>query len=428
MKKLFAPTPPPEPPAVVRAGIACTELIANPKSWVNRRVETTELLSHEETRRRVSVDFTLPDATLDELLIESGVAVPISALTKQPRRNFDVRDESGRAIPVLGRQENGDLAHIALLNAAWVAVGGDPPLEAFEMLAADLRQIVFRPPEEAEDALAFFEGSAVAGDPLRSAVLGNPTCRSLLNTLWSNYVLFVVLTPGGPNRRIVKFSYGDEFSKIPLSERLHPRTIARRLWRPDRVPFFIPYQAGWRAASFHAEIAIPEELRVELATLFNFETGDPIGHLEENVDRAALYAESLVSEVDTRAFVEVAAERSGRPRQAASTSVVVAALLWFGVVSELDAENPGAAVSILLAGAAVFSGYTAIQGGHHIVKTIFKASRRWLGLVSVAALAASASLAMEIPCKHPVDVWVVAAIICTWVAARLTWSWIRAPS
>jgi len=42
----------PEYPPLLAAGIACTRLIADPAGWINRRVETIELLSHEETRRR----------------------------------------------------------------------------------------------------------------------------------------------------------------------------------------------------------------------------------------------------------------------------------------------------------------------------------------------------------------------------------------
>jgi hypothetical protein len=47
-------------------------------------------------------------------------------------------------------------------------------------------------------------------------------------------------------------------------------------------------------------------------------------------------------------------------------------------------------------------------------------------VVTSAALAASASLAMEIPDRRPLEVWLVAAIICTTAALRLGWSAIRA--
>lgn len=51
----------PEHQPLLTAGIACTRLIAEPAGWINRRVEAIELLSHEETRRRVSIDFSLTD-------------------------------------------------------------------------------------------------------------------------------------------------------------------------------------------------------------------------------------------------------------------------------------------------------------------------------------------------------------------------------
>src|SRR4051812_41136352 len=63
------PSPPEAPgqdevaPEVV-AGIACVPLLANPATWINRRVETIEMLSHEETRRRVSIDFSLSSEQL----------------------------------------------------------------------------------------------------------------------------------------------------------------------------------------------------------------------------------------------------------------------------------------------------------------------------------------------------------------------------
>jgi hypothetical protein len=47
-------------PPLLTTGIACTRLIADPAAWINRRVETIELLSREETRRRVSIASAFP--------------------------------------------------------------------------------------------------------------------------------------------------------------------------------------------------------------------------------------------------------------------------------------------------------------------------------------------------------------------------------
>lgn len=411
--------------------MACTALIANPQLWINRRVETIEMLSHEETRRRVSIDFTLSDDTIKDLVTDEGIVVPISVLTKVARRNFDLRDESGRAIPVLGKHQNGQLAHIGLLNAALNALPADLTPEVFEIIAADLRQVVLSEPATASDALGFFIGSAESGDRWRAAIWSDETCRSLLDALWQNYVLFAVLAPGGPNRRVLKYSYGDEFDPTDrgaLRDRIAPRQLALGAWRPDRGRFIVLCPGASRAASFHVEIAIPEELRIDTAVLYDFAGQEPLSDADTKVNRASLYANrSLTAESDVDAYVEVVPERIGRASQAAGTSVVVTALLWLGVASGLKVTSPGPAASLLLAGAALYSGVTAVQGKHQLVKALFSATRRWLALVTAAALAGSASLAMQTPDKRPVDVWRGAAIACTIAAIRLAWGAVRAP-
>jgi hypothetical protein len=266
-----------------------------------------------------------------------------------------------------------------------------------------------------------------------TAIWEDDTCRSLLDALWRHYALFAVLPPGGPNRRILKYSYGEDFDfgrhGEGIRERLAPRELARRVWRPDRRSFIIYCPGAWRATSFHVEVAIPEELRCDTAFLYDFAAEEEISATEGKVNRASLYASREIdAESDVAAYVEVAPERSGRTFQAAATSVIIATLLWLGVGSGLDATNPGPAVSILLAGAALFSGLAAVQGEHVLVKKVFAAPRGWLLLATVAALAGSATLAMEIPDQHPVSLWRYAAIAATIAAARLTWSAVRAPA
>jgi len=416
----------------VDVGTACTRLIADPKAWINRRVETIEMLTHEETRRRVSVDFTLSNNQIASLSLDDGVVVPLSLLTKEPRRNFDLKDESGRSLPVLGKEPNGELALIALLHAALEALPEDISAEVFEQVAADLRRVVFDAPEAAADALGALIASAEGGDRWRSAIWASDTCRSMLDALWLNYVLFAVLEPDTPNRRVLKYGYGDDFNLDPddqrFSARLRPVELFHTLRRPDRRRFLIDCPAAWRAASFHVEIAVPEELRVERAFLHDIERDDVLSDVDENVNRAAIYAATPLNEDhETIAYAEVAPERAGRTSLAATTSLVVASLLWLGVVSELDARTPGAAVSLLLAGAGLFSGLTAAQGEHRIVRRVFAASRQWLGVVALSALVASATLAMELPDREPVAIWRICAIICTVAAIRLMWSAVRAP-
>jgi len=421
----------------VEAGSACAELIANPKSWINRRVETVEMLSQEETRRRVSIDFTLSAEQRDRLTTRHGLTVPISVLSKRPLRNFDLRDEDEGARPILGSADNRELALIALVRAAHDALGEPPPDDRVDAITADLQQIVFSDEALAVETLEAFVEAAESGDEMRAAVWGDGACRSMLRTFATDYVLFVALPLNGPARRVIKYSYGEDFPlEPPRARRTDAYSPSELLWRlrnPDRTWFLIDCPEAWRAASFHMEIAIPEELRIARAELARFEPGNggdgiaDLGETDTDVNRSALYAATPIEpHEDVRAYVEIVSEREGQAIRAALTAFAVAALLWLGWASRLDARAPGAAVSLLLAGGAVVSGFAAATGYHIIVDKILRSRRRALVLVVVCALTASASLAMEVPSRRPLEIWLVAAILCSLAAARLGWSAVRA--
>jgi len=435
---VFRPIVPPETEErFARAGAAACLLIADPKSWINRRVETVELLSREETRRRVSIDFTLSDAQLASLWVDGeGAVVPISALTKERRRTFDLCDEGGSAVPVLGFQQNGDLSLTALLSAALVARPPGVPDKQFDSLVPELRAIVFDRPSAARAAYRGLAGRAAVTGSWEERLHADPVFRSLIDTLWGNYVLFAVLPRGGPNRRILKYGYSEDVDLSPVVRSLRARVRTPELRRelvgairyPDRQDFHIPFPGAWRARSFHAEIVIPEQLRFGDAVLQDFADGcRDISESEQDVNRAALHATDGVEPAqDVAAVVQIAPEPGGRTAQASFTSVVVAVMLWLGVRSGLDARNPDATVSIVLGGAALFAGVSAVLGESRLVSTIFKTTRRWLTVVTISALAGSASLALEMPSDRPVSIWLMSAIVCTLAAMRLTWSALRA--
>lgn len=423
-------------PDLLKAGSACAELIANPKAWINRRVETVEMLTREETRRRVSIDFTLTLEQRESLTTRHGVTVPISVLGKRPLRNFDLCEEDTSARPILGRADNRQLALIALMTAVRDTLDDAPPDDRVAALTAELRQIVYEDPPLSRAALESFVDAAGSGDGLRAAVWADAACRSMLRTFATDYVLFAALPRNGPDRRVIKYSYGEDFPLEPRWASRHDRYARSVLWwrarHPDRTWFVIDCPEAWRAASFHMEIAIPEELRIARAELARFpaEGTDGIADLgaaDRAVNRSALYAAREVEpHEDVGAYVEIVAEQEGPATRAALTALAVSGLLWLGWRSGLDAEAPGAAVSLLLAGGAVVSGFVAATGFHIIVNKILRSRRRWLVVVVVCALTASASLAMEVPDADPLEIWLPAAILCSLATIRLGWSAVRA--
>jgi hypothetical protein len=57
------------------------------------------MLDRDATRRRVSIDYLLSDEQLEALTLEDGVVVPISVLTKEPRKSST--SATRRAAPFL---------------------------------------------------------------------------------------------------------------------------------------------------------------------------------------------------------------------------------------------------------------------------------------------------------------------------------------
>ena len=76
-------------------------LLTRQAAWRHRRVETIEVLSHEEVRRSVSVDFTVPLEHRDELrLSDREWVVPLAVLDKRKLVHFDLFGEDEYALPL----------------------------------------------------------------------------------------------------------------------------------------------------------------------------------------------------------------------------------------------------------------------------------------------------------------------------------------
>lgn len=106
------------------SGWGCAALLFVENAWVHRRVERIEILSAQLVRRSVSVDFTVPPQAVDLLQLQNGgqSLIPVATLSKRPLHNFDLRDEGGRAVAVVGKEHNGLVAHAALLAQAELAL------------------------------------------------------------------------------------------------------------------------------------------------------------------------------------------------------------------------------------------------------------------------------------------------------------------
>jgi hypothetical protein len=109
-------------------GVSLYAMVDNWRGWVNRRVERVELIDAVASRRYISLDCTLRERY--KLRAADGnehFYVPLSLHEKRRVTRFSVRDESGRALPILTQARSAYLGTVTLAVAAlgvWTEVKG----------------------------------------------------------------------------------------------------------------------------------------------------------------------------------------------------------------------------------------------------------------------------------------------------------------
>src|SRR3954454_11312577 len=95
-------------------------LLANGRRWRHRRVETLTPVSATFVRRRISIDFTVPEELHGGLRL-SGLSqwlVPLGWLARRQLVNFDLRAAADEPVPLLLAQETARLTEDLLVLAA----------------------------------------------------------------------------------------------------------------------------------------------------------------------------------------------------------------------------------------------------------------------------------------------------------------------
>lgn len=396
------------------AGEHVFRLLLAEESWIHRRVETIDMLSTQFLRRSVSVDFTVPEGLRNALAVASGgqTLVPLATLAKRPLRNFDLRDEHGAAVPVLGREHNGAFAHSTLLAVAKRALGVAGVDGPSQRLTRDLERVAVGSAEEAEETVgSIVDAAEIGGNRECDIILNDDAALFLLADLAGNYLL-VALCDDVSMRRILKFSYEE-----PLAT-ASPGVLERLGWAPLLVGVDAPGVS--RTASYHAEVIIPEELRFEACFLYDMDS-DEIYAEDEDADRAALHAARVPLGARTGLLFGLRAERTNFPVMACAIAWITGLLLLAGVlVGNLDPERADSAATVLLAASAVFAGVIARSDEHRIVQALFAGPRLLLICTAISALGAAGALAYGLPPGDVDIIWKVATLVTLVVALMLT--------
>jgi hypothetical protein len=335
----------------------------------------------------VSVDFTLPDTLHDDLRVGTGGpwCVPLAILEKRPLRNFDLR-EHDEWRPVLGAGSGGPIAAGVVTAAARLACQPEVLPADVEHLLADVAGSDL---QRARAGMRELQARA-QHTPQIATVLADETSGYFLATFAGSYLLVALLAePHG--RRVFKYAYDEPLRLGARASRA--RRLAQRLgWSPFVVDIAVPTAA--HAASYHAEVVVPEELRLDAWIVDTRSHRLLSTSTERAVDRASLYARGVTLADEPLLVTAICAERADLPTLALATSGVTALLLLAGAaLGDLSSPTAGSSVALLLAGSVLFTTTVARSGEHRLVRGIFAGPRWLLTIVAVAALAAAASVA-----------------------------------
>src|SRR6201995_4286066 len=183
-------------------------------------------------------------------------------------------------------------------------------------------------------------------------------------------------------RRVIKFAYDE-----PLA-------------RPARYAHFYDAPGCTEAASYHADVAVPDELRARTTQLVDNVTGTVLAEGPRDADRPFVYyVADTGRRLEPGLSVRYGTERGRFLVPAALVAWVIAlqlALPWlFADLSHL-ATFGGPAISVLLSISAVFSALVLRSGGNPpVVRLVPAPYRLCLAAATLAAVLAAATLAFR---------------------------------
>jgi hypothetical protein len=394
--------------------LTVAQLAWDPRSWINRRVERIEYLDDRSVRRRISIDFTVPE---DDWLHDGPLHLPVGLFVKEPLTNFSFTDERGEPLPMLTAEQNGAITTTVLRELARV-----PNEQLVDFIVDEyIERLVFAHAADAktrDDALfKIFQPGTHVG----ATLYGFLPFRVLAYDMAENFIVYVRVGPEEKGtRRIIKLS----FDRGEIAAR--PRKPLERLgFVPVTDAFEIP--AAGLAASYHVEIEPPADMRVAAAMFFGLRDGEIVWR--RTADALTPTAHLNLTYLDRgvgRVLIAVRAE-SAVLIGAALYSFLNAVALAF-VLSRLgefaDQRSFDAVVAVLLAVPGAALAYIVRPGEHPIVSTFLRAIR----LLALVAAITSFTAAMvlfagykEGQLYHWFRVLVPMASLC---AAILVGSWL----
>ena len=379
---------------------AADVLLRYQAAWRHRRVETVTVLSHEQMRRHVSIDFTVPEGQREGLRISAEeFVVPLALLDKRALVNFDLRNEEQHSIPLLTADQHRAIARELLYRL----LDDELPDEGLEAAGELIEDVLADEPQEVEDRIAALE--TAHGVEL-------PDFRATASVLGRLFILWAVVR-GLDRRRVFKFAYDEPLGRGPGSV------------------FGFAARGCTEALSYHLEVAVPDDLKARSTRLVDTVTRRRLAAGDPDTDRPALFfrAETPVPEAPW-VLVDFAVERWRFLAPAALVATIIALLVaptfLFADLRALP-DTAGAAV-LVLSTSAVFSLLILRSYEHALLRLMLVRARMLLAASTVAALFAAASIGFRTASWVIEGTWALAALVSVLTAGILILETLRAPS
>lgn len=407
-------------------GYGIVSLLANPKLWVTRRVETVHFVGEEQIRRSVSVDF---DASQVSRVLPVGPAsflTPLALLAKHPLALLDVTDEHRTTLPVMSTEENGFVAYSALAAAASIALKL-PSGESAGSEHLNLLETIARAPiGQATQALHQIKES---NEAIWRNLWKDDFFRKLARDLAVNFILLAYTPDQAPRqqRRILKFSFAIELGSPQ-------RTVGWRRWlRIGEQAFAVDLPSIADGASYHVQILPPGGLTVGLVELYLTDTlrssvevisGSHLGGIGHVSSARAVPGSSA------EVLVTLTASPRGIVSACAVASVIITLLLCsISVVSQHRLTALDASVSpvlaVLLAVPTLIAAYLARPGEISLVSRILRPVRLLLFISALSVYSVSVTFALDIAGLAQRTAVLSASIVSVACSIALCASWKR---
>ncbi|WP_087508046.1 hypothetical protein [Cellulomonas iranensis] len=445
-----APVTTPSTPSDTAAALAA--VLFSQQQWQLRKVERRHLREGSYSVASVSIDC-VPQA-LPELRYQLAheaadrggqVLVPITMMRKGALRGFDMRDDSGCAVPVIGRSEYRELMVALLMHEL-----GDAALaERTELLADALAAVVDGDVEAASHTAVdlVVEGTYLETRCVDASELSTYAAQLILR-LADSYVLIALLPEERAGRRqVVKYEHHshDQYAGLPLKRRrstlgrlqsfLYERLSGGPVLRfrlaaglePATYEFELSHPAG--SASHHFEVLIPDKLICTRLTMPGTSGRPDRNTTDITPDGVAHAVATYTEDPDDGAMVEFRVPLKGLRMNAALVCGVTSIMLLLGLLlpgaqqALLDASDGAAA--LLLAVPAVAFAFAVGEREPDMVALLLQPLRVVIVGCALLLLACAGSIVGVLHDWARYPLWWLGAIMTALTCATLLWTTIR---